>query len=49
MMDAKTAVALARMPNVNPHFFLKPPYYHLQYSLDVYNLLALILNIYIYI
>ncbi|KAH0952241.1 hypothetical protein HN011_003545 [Eciton burchellii] len=33
MMDAKTAVALARMPNVNPHFFLKPPYYHLRYSL----------------
>ncbi|KYM95025.1 Protein SERAC1 [Cyphomyrmex costatus] len=34
MMDAKTAVALARMPNVNSLFFLQPPYYHVQYNLD---------------
>ncbi|XP_012055483.1 PREDICTED: protein SERAC1 [Atta cephalotes] len=34
MMDAKTAVALARMPNVNLLFFLQPPYYHVQYNLD---------------
>ncbi|XP_025993627.2 protein SERAC1 isoform X3 [Solenopsis invicta] len=34
MMDAKTAVALARMPNVNSKFFLQPPYYHVQYHLN---------------
>ncbi|XP_011861232.1 PREDICTED: protein SERAC1-like [Vollenhovia emeryi] len=34
MMDAKTAVALARMPNINLLFFLQPPYYHVQYSLS---------------
>ncbi|XP_025158727.1 protein SERAC1 isoform X2 [Harpegnathos saltator] len=33
MLDAKTAVALARMPNVNLQFFLQPPYYHIQYEL----------------
>lgn len=35
MMDAKTAIALARMPNVNSLFFLQPPYYHEQYNLHV--------------
>ncbi|XP_050458776.1 protein SERAC1 [Cataglyphis hispanica] len=33
MLDAKTAVALARMSNVNLQFFLQPPYYHIQYNL----------------
>ncbi|XP_011352205.1 protein SERAC1 isoform X2 [Ooceraea biroi] len=33
MMDAKTAVALARMPDANSRFFLQPPYYHVQYNL----------------
>ncbi|XP_077259175.1 protein SERAC1 isoform X1 [Temnothorax americanus] len=34
MMDAKTAAALARMPNINSQFFLQPPYYHVQYNLN---------------
>ncbi|KAL0099697.1 hypothetical protein PUN28_019834 [Cardiocondyla obscurior] len=34
MMDAKTAVALARMPNINSSFFLQPPYYHIQHTLN---------------
>ncbi|KMQ95175.1 protein serac1 [Lasius niger] len=33
MLDARTAVALARMSNVNLQFFLQPPYYHIQYNL----------------
>ncbi|XP_078052257.1 protein SERAC1 isoform X3 [Augochlora pura] len=33
MLDAKTAVCLARMPNVDSRFFLKPPYYHIQHKL----------------
>lgn len=33
MLDAKTAISLARMPNVDSRFFLKPPYYHVQYKL----------------
>ncbi|XP_014473260.1 PREDICTED: protein SERAC1-like isoform X2 [Dinoponera quadriceps] len=33
MLDAKTAVALARIPDVNLQFFLQPPYYHIQYKL----------------
>ncbi|OAD56460.1 Protein SERAC1 [Eufriesea mexicana] len=31
MLDAKTAVSLARMPNVDTRFFLKPPYYHVKH------------------
>ncbi|KZC14051.1 PREDICTED: protein SERAC1-like [Dufourea novaeangliae] len=33
MLDAKIAVSLARMPNVDTKFFLKPPYYHAQHKL----------------
>ncbi|CAK9797149.1 Protein SERAC1 [Anthophora quadrimaculata] len=33
MLDAKTAISLARMPNVDSRFFLKPPYYHVQHRL----------------
>ncbi|XP_017795657.1 PREDICTED: protein SERAC1 [Habropoda laboriosa] len=33
MLDAKTAISLARMPNVNSRFFLKPPYYYMQHKL----------------
>ncbi|XP_072746379.1 protein SERAC1 [Anoplolepis gracilipes] len=33
MLDARTAVALARMSNVNLQFFLQPPYYHVKYNL----------------
>ncbi|XP_015598964.1 protein SERAC1 isoform X2 [Cephus cinctus] len=33
MLDAKTAVALARMPNVDLRFFLRPPYYHMKHKL----------------
>ncbi|KAK9310319.1 hypothetical protein QLX08_000325 [Tetragonisca angustula] len=33
MLDAKTAVSLARMPNVDLRFFLQPPYHHVQYKL----------------
>ncbi|XP_033221806.1 protein SERAC1 isoform X2 [Belonocnema kinseyi] len=33
MLDAKTAVALARMKNVDLRFFLKPPYYHVHHKL----------------
>ena len=33
MLDARTAVSLARMPNVDSRFFLKPPYYHVQHKL----------------
>lgn len=48
MLDAKTAVSLARMPNVNSKFFLQPPYYHVQYSLhnvlEKVHLLLLQLN-----
>ncbi|GAB1865692.1 Protein SERAC1 [Camponotus japonicus] len=44
MLDARTAVALGRMSNVNLQFFLQPPYYHIQYNLhdileQVYSLL----------
>lgn len=35
MLDAKTAISLARMPNVDSRFFLKPPYYHVQHKLHV--------------
>ena len=35
MLDAKTAVSLARMPNVDLRFFLQPPYHHVQYKLHV--------------
>ncbi|XP_076619639.1 protein SERAC1 [Colletes latitarsis] len=33
MLDAKTAVTLARMPNVDLRFFLKPPYHFVQHKL----------------
>ncbi|XP_076666289.1 protein SERAC1 isoform X2 [Andrena cerasifolii] len=33
MLDARTAVSLARMSNVDSRFFLKPPYYHVQHKL----------------
>ncbi|XP_031826616.1 protein SERAC1 isoform X2 [Nomia melanderi] len=33
MLDAKTAICLARMPNADKRFFLKPPYYHIQHKL----------------
>ncbi|XP_024222469.1 protein SERAC1 [Bombus impatiens] len=44
MLDAKTAVSLARMPNVDSRFFLQTPYHHVQYNLQdiiekVYHLL----------
>lgn len=44
MLDAKTAVALARMPDVSLKFFLRPPYCHVQQNLHdvlekVYSLL----------
>ena len=35
MLDARTAVALARTKNSDLRFFLKPPYYHEQYKLYV--------------
>lgn len=34
MLDAKTAVSLARMPNVDSRFFLQTPYHHVQYNLQ---------------
>ncbi|XP_012227930.1 protein SERAC1 isoform X2 [Linepithema humile] len=44
MLDARTAVSLARMPNVNSKFFLQPPYYHVQYNLhDVLEKVHLLL------
>lgn len=33
LLDARTAVTLARMPDVDSRFFLTPPYYHLQFKL----------------
>ncbi|XP_076248337.1 protein SERAC1 [Calliopsis andreniformis] len=33
ILDARTAITLARMPNVDTRFFLKPPYYHVQHKL----------------
>ncbi|XP_008212677.1 protein SERAC1 [Nasonia vitripennis] len=33
MLDAKTAVALARSPKANLRFFLNPPYFHERYKL----------------
>ncbi|XP_017887632.1 protein SERAC1-like isoform X3 [Ceratina calcarata] len=33
MLDAKTAVILARMPRVDTRFFLKPPYYYIHHKL----------------
>ncbi|XP_076659102.1 protein SERAC1 isoform X4 [Halictus rubicundus] len=33
MLDARTAVCLARMPNVDSRFFLKPPYYYIEHKL----------------
>ncbi|CAL7936144.1 unnamed protein product [Xylocopa violacea] len=33
MLDARIAISLARIPNVDTRFFLKPPYYHVQYKL----------------
>ncbi|XP_046831134.1 protein SERAC1 [Vespa crabro] len=33
MLDARTAIALARTPNVDQRFFLKPPYFHMEYNL----------------
>lgn len=33
MLDARTAVALARTPNVDERFFLRPPYFHVVYKL----------------
>ncbi|KAF7390170.1 hypothetical protein HZH68_012027 [Vespula germanica] len=33
MLDARTAIALARTPNVDQRFFLKPPYFHMEYKL----------------
>ncbi|XP_032663066.1 protein SERAC1 isoform X2 [Odontomachus brunneus] len=48
MLDVKTAVALARIPNVNLQFFLQPPYYHVQYKLhdvlEKVHSLLLVLN-----
>lgn len=35
MLDAKTAVSLARMPNVDVRFFLKPPYYQVKHRFQV--------------
>ena len=35
MLDARTAIALARMENVDERFFMKPPYYHKHYKLHV--------------
>ncbi|XP_012284390.2 protein SERAC1 [Orussus abietinus] len=34
MLNAKTAIILARMPNLEPRFFLKPPYDHVRLKLD---------------
>ncbi|XP_014602802.1 PREDICTED: protein SERAC1-like [Polistes canadensis] len=33
MLDARTAIALARTPNVDQRFFLVPPYFHMEYKL----------------
>ncbi|KAK2576698.1 hypothetical protein KPH14_005359 [Odynerus spinipes] len=33
MLDARTAVALARTPNIDERFFLKPPYFHMEHKL----------------
>lgn len=33
MLDAKTAVALARSPEANLKFFLNPPYFYERYKL----------------
>ncbi|KAG7189606.1 hypothetical protein KM043_017290 [Ampulex compressa] len=33
MLDARTAIALARMKDVDLRFFLPPPYYHVQHKL----------------
>ncbi|XP_003702109.2 protein SERAC1 [Megachile rotundata] len=33
MLDARTAVCVARLPNVNPKFFLNPPYCHKKHKL----------------
>lgn len=44
MLDARTAIALARTPNIDQRFFLKPPYFHVEYNLHVcklYIILAL--------
>lgn len=35
MLDAKTAICLARMPNADKRFFMGPPYYHVQHKLYV--------------
>ncbi|XP_034940512.1 protein SERAC1-like [Chelonus insularis] len=45
ILDAKTAVALARMPNCDLRFFLKSPYYYIDRNLyeiidDLYQLLV---------
>ncbi|XP_046486906.1 protein SERAC1 isoform X1 [Neodiprion pinetum] len=32
MLDARTAVALARMPNVDLRFFLRPPFWRMQHA-----------------
>ncbi|XP_034181766.2 protein SERAC1 [Osmia lignaria lignaria] len=33
MLDARTAVSIARLPNVDLRFFLKPPYSHMKHKL----------------
>lgn len=35
MLDAQTAVALARSPEADLGFFLKPPYFYEQFQLYV--------------
>ncbi|XP_043278487.1 protein SERAC1 isoform X2 [Venturia canescens] len=45
MLDAKTAVALARVPETDLRFFLKPPYYHTKHKLyDLIEYLHLLMN-----
>lgn len=35
MLDARTAVSIARLPNVDLRFFLRPPYSHIKHKLHV--------------
>lgn len=35
MLDARTAVALARLPGADLRFFLKPPYFYEQHRVNV--------------
>ncbi|XP_054013372.1 protein SERAC1 [Hylaeus anthracinus] len=48
MLDARTAVSLARMPNVDLRYFLRPPYHHIEHKLydviEKIHILLLYLN-----